>query len=578
MSRNYIFHIPKTNLASRTDDLAGQSESFLYDNLDRLTKCYTPIRNIAYATNGNISSKTEGGTYTYDATKVHAVTWVTKTAGTSSQPLQNISYTKFNKALSITQYLKTSPPKTLTYDITYGPDQQRVKTFYTDTSGYKTIRYYSGSYQKDSIVVGSTKTVKKIHYIMGGTGLVAVYIKWSTGVEKMYYVCKDRQGSIMALVNQDGTIAEKYSYDAWGRRRNPANWTDFNVKTPRLISRGYTGHEYLDAFGLINMNGRMYDPVIGRVLSPDNYVQDPTNTQSYNRYSYCLNNPLRYTDPSGWFAAAADQYWNMGKDITDFISFSGMRAGSLDGTGGGQGWGGVGGVVPQGIHWMPRDIKIDDLQSLYDVTPSNGKLYTYTNVNGDWYNTSTSTIKFRYSFIPSMNQYVQDQSAIVAGPGGIISKGSVPKGGVMFYSESGHLLFASKEGNSNIIYTIPNKNINALMRKVNAYTNYWKQPRACIDCNDFSKSDYFQNLANTYSDDSYSAYVVNGAVKGSINAPWYMYVAAAISISGEGFAAGYAKYSTQDKGLRETYSLSTEYGIKNYWVKYFEVKTFDPWW
>jgi len=86
------------------------------------------------------------------------------------------------------------------------------------------------------------------------------------------------------------------------------------------------------------INGRMYDPVIGRVLSPDNYVQDPTNTQSYNRYSYCLNNPLRYTDPSGWFAAAADQYWNMGKDITDFISFSGMRASSANGTSGSGGY------------------------------------------------------------------------------------------------------------------------------------------------------------------------------------------------------------------------------------------------
>jgi len=133
----------------------------------------------------------------------------------------------------------------------------------------------------------------------------------------------------------------------WGRRRNPANWADYNVPAPRLIARGYTGHEHLDGFGLINMNGRMYDPVIGRILSPDNFVQDPTNTQSYNRYSYCLNNPLRYTDPSGWFAAAADQYWNMGKDITDFISFSGRRASSLDGAGGGgQGWGGNGGVLP----------------------------------------------------------------------------------------------------------------------------------------------------------------------------------------------------------------------------------------
>jgi RHS repeat-associated protein len=63
----------------------------------------------------------------------------------------------------------------------------------------------------------------------------------------------------------------------------------------------------LPLFQLINMNGRMYDPVIGRVLSPDNYVQDATNAQGFNRYSYALNNPLKYTDPDGewnWIVAA----------------------------------------------------------------------------------------------------------------------------------------------------------------------------------------------------------------------------------------------------------------------------------
>ena len=107
--------------------------------------------------------------------------------------------------------------------------------------------------------------------------------------------------SLSTPVYPNGTVAEKYSYNAWGRRRNPANWADYNVKTPRLLNRGYTGHEMLDAFGLINMNGRMYDPVIGRILSPDPFVSTPSYTQGYNRYSYCLNNPLRYTDPSGYF-------------------------------------------------------------------------------------------------------------------------------------------------------------------------------------------------------------------------------------------------------------------------------------
>lgn len=57
----------------------------------------------------------------------------------------------------------------------------------------------------------------------------------------------------------------------------------------------------LPHFGIINMSGRCYDPVLGRMLSVDNYVQDATSTQAYNRYSYVLNNPLKYTDPSGGF-------------------------------------------------------------------------------------------------------------------------------------------------------------------------------------------------------------------------------------------------------------------------------------
>jgi RHS repeat-associated protein len=67
------------------------------------------------------------------------------------------------------------------------------------------------------------------------------------------------------------------------------------------FSRGYTGHEHMDMFGLINMNGRMYDPTLGRMLSPDPYVPDGTYTQDFNRYMYARNNPLTYTDPDGEF-------------------------------------------------------------------------------------------------------------------------------------------------------------------------------------------------------------------------------------------------------------------------------------
>ncbi len=66
-----------------------------------------------------------------------------------------------------------------------------------------------------------------------------------------------------------------------------------------LFDRGFTGHEHLYNFSLINMNGRMYDPVVSSFLSVDQYVQNPSNSQNFNRYAYCLNNPLKYVDPNG---------------------------------------------------------------------------------------------------------------------------------------------------------------------------------------------------------------------------------------------------------------------------------------
>jgi RHS repeat-associated protein len=117
----------------------------------------------------------------------------------------------------------------------------------------------------------------------------------------MYYIHKDHLGSINVITNDNAAIVEEQSFDAWGRRRNPTNWTYTSIAKPTITDRGYTGHEHLDQFNLINMNGRVYDPLIGRMLSPDITVQAPGNSQSFNRYSYCLNNPLKYTDPSGWF-------------------------------------------------------------------------------------------------------------------------------------------------------------------------------------------------------------------------------------------------------------------------------------
>ena len=97
---------------------------------------------------------------------------------------------------------------------------------------------------------------------------------------------------------------QSLSFDAWGNLRNPQTWSGSPNNLPRF-DKGFTGHEHLYNFGLINMNGRVYDPFMSTFLSPDNHIQAPDNSQNFNRYAYCLNNPLKYTDPDGEFSLLA---------------------------------------------------------------------------------------------------------------------------------------------------------------------------------------------------------------------------------------------------------------------------------
>ena len=112
----------------------------------------------------------------------------------------------------------------------------------------------------------------------------------------MYHTFKDHQGSLAAVVH--GNTVERLSHDTWGRRRNPVGFGYDNVS--HTFDRGFTGHEHLSRFGLVNMDGRVYDPVMSCFLSPDLYVPGTADPRSYNRFAYCMHNPLRYVDPSGW--------------------------------------------------------------------------------------------------------------------------------------------------------------------------------------------------------------------------------------------------------------------------------------
>lgn len=119
-------------------------------------------------------------------------------------------------------------------------------------------------------------------------------------------------------------MLEERSYDAWGRPRHPGDWS-YNNLPADILDRGFTGHEHLEMFGLINMNGRLYDPMIGRFLSPDPYVQnDLAGAQAFNRYIYCFNNPLKYIDPTGERAnpSGGGELYNMEQQMQQFWDFN----------------------------------------------------------------------------------------------------------------------------------------------------------------------------------------------------------------------------------------------------------------
>ena len=69
--------------------------------------------------------------------------------------------------------------------------------------------------------------------------------------------------------------------------------------THSILQRGFTGHEHFIELNLIHMNGRVYDPKLHQFLAPDNHIQDPYNSMSYDRFGYVWNNPLGATDASG---------------------------------------------------------------------------------------------------------------------------------------------------------------------------------------------------------------------------------------------------------------------------------------
>ncbi len=172
--------------------------------------------------------------------------------------------------------------------------------------------------------VGATTEYR--HYIYGGTGPAAIARRVSTGANATYYLTTDHLGSTDVITDSAGAVLLRASFDAFGNRRG-ANWSgppsssDYE-QIANTTRRGFTFHEHLDNLSMIHMNGRVYDSASGRFTSADPFVQAPYFSQSLNRYSYTFNNPLSYTDPSGFSATERDAR-PAGFDVDDIGDFLG---------------------------------------------------------------------------------------------------------------------------------------------------------------------------------------------------------------------------------------------------------------
>lgn len=283
------------NLTNRSDNIGViKSESFDYDNFNRLvgiTLNGKKSGEMMYDEYGNIIAKAmDGRDVYYDAKYDGDCPYQVRKVKTDLNDLngltQHIEYTAFDK-MSLVESGGNS------LSIEYGHDYERIRS----------IEIFNEK-KKGKVYVGNCEFVDTqgetnvYTYLEGPMGVFAVFRTDSKGNNAISYIHKDNLESWNLITDEKAKITQRTSYDAWGNLRDDKTWAG-DYHGDLLCDRGFTGHEHVLNFGIINMNGRAYDPMLSMMMSPDSYLQNPDFSQNYNCYSYCFNNPLTYCDPSG---------------------------------------------------------------------------------------------------------------------------------------------------------------------------------------------------------------------------------------------------------------------------------------
>ncbi|VEN72620.1 conserved membrane hypothetical protein [Candidatus Desulfarcum epimagneticum] len=331
-------YTPAGDISSIQDHLAGVTYTYSYDDLHRLVQ-ETKTNNggddsgvsLTYNDIGNILRKTVGTNqfaYSYDAAHSHAVGSITLNGGTTytfqydqngnmnfgwdfTNPAQvarrTISYNEENMPAGIARCVNDATTDT-TFE--YDGEGKRVKKAVT---GGSTVLYINENYE-----INDGSPVK---YIFAGNLRIAKIVPSTTTGGTVHYFHKDHLGS--SSVTTDGRFlgmppanraqaVETSEYMPFGSMR---------AHTGSVVSDyKFTDQELDTSTGLYNYDARLYDPVIGRFVTPDTIVPDVYNPQSLNRYSYCLNNPLIYTDPDGHVGVAGAIFGGFVGAVTGFTT------------------------------------------------------------------------------------------------------------------------------------------------------------------------------------------------------------------------------------------------------------------
>ena len=305
-------------LLTRQQYLSGQGETFTHDEMGRLTKWQstggTSNWQVTYGYDsiGNLQSReetvdgTSQGVKTFqmgltaacgNAAGPHSVTTVTSGGTTQCYAYDTRGQQTAGADGRAVSYTEFGLPTTVTRDSVgwqFGYDATHRRATKSGPGGSTT--YVGSLYEKRVNTTDGTES--HVMYVMADGEVKAQIVVDSTGGdEKIDYLMRDHLASVTEVAG-DGN-GQDMRFDPYGSRIGTTPPPSPISQSPR-VRLGFTGQEEDDDLGLVNMNGRIYDPALARFLTPDPLVSTRSPSQSWNQYSYANNSPLRFVDPSGF--------------------------------------------------------------------------------------------------------------------------------------------------------------------------------------------------------------------------------------------------------------------------------------